>query len=930
MQANLNRAVVLGVFVILTGCGGGGGSSGGGTGASGGGSGSAGGGTASSGGGTSSTGGGSASGGGSGGGAPQTTIGSGPTKISGTGTASFTFSCDQASCTFECAFDQAAFAACTSPASKMGLPEGMHRFAVRASGGGLTDPTPATADFTVDATAPVVTFTAKPPASQVNTHPSVFSFTCSESPCTTSCSLDGAAYTACTSPLTLDAVAAGAHTLSVRAKDEVGNEGTDGASWSLTFGWRRAAANSTTACAVSGDRKLYCWGSDAQGMLGVGGPVGQASPNAKVPQRVGTDATWDTVAAGLYLMCATNTAGEKFCWGSNGYRQFGDPAVGANDAKTAPFKVTRAIGEASLGVNHACGLDAAGALYCWGDGSDGNLGDGNTASHLVATPTRIGSATWKSVSASGHTCGIQTDGSLWCFGYNESGESGVDPMTAAVGVPTRVGTANDWASVSAGRDTTCAVKSNGTAWCFGTNGQGALGNGSSLPDPVFTPVQVGTATTWSSVTVMDLGACGVQTDGTVWCWGTNERGEIGSLLQADHSATPVQVTLNDKARAVVGNSALRCALTVGDGLWCWGENVSANGGLGRGVNGIESMPVGLDTGYSSIAITSNDYGGTAIGGCGIKSGQLLCWGVGRHLGVAGTSLSLHPIPVTADTDWTSVQMTATSIPISGGGSTNTPLGHVCALRSAGLYCWGANASGQLGNGQTVGSATPLLVPPPASDTWSTVAVGVQNTCATTTSGKLYCWGDNSGGQLADGTLQSKSVPTRVGTTTDWSQVSIYGNRVTGRRIDGTLWVWGQGATSLNAFDNGTDWLEGRTGSNFSCGRKTNGTMHCKILGFAVKQVGTATDITRMFDFDNGTCFQHATGAIECTQYDGTNWGPAMFPVVPAGLDWIDFQWRTGFACGLKSGGQRFCRGTRFAGSFGDDFESRLPAAVTTP
>lgn len=174
------------------------------------------------------------------------------------------------------------------------------------------------------------------------------------------------------------------------------------------------------------------------------------------------------------------------------------------------------------------------------------------------------------------------------------------------------------------------------------------------------------------------------------------------------------------------------------------------------------------------------------------------------------------------------------------------------------------------------------------------------------------------------------MPTQVGAASDWTQVSILGNRVTGRRSNGTLWIWGQGSTSLSAFDAATDWVEARTGSNFSCGRKSNGTMYCKILSMAVLQVGSSTDITRMFDFEYGTCFQHATGVVECTQFDGTAWGPAMFPVVPPGNDWLDFQWRSGLACGLKTNGQRFCRGIRFAGSFGDDFEHRIPVAVTTP
>jgi alpha-tubulin suppressor-like RCC1 family protein len=126
-----------------------------------------------------------------------------------------------------------------------------------------------------------------------------------------------------------------------------------------------------------------------------------------------------------------------------------------------------------------------------------------------------------------HTCAVRTDGTLWCWGRNSDGELGIGPG-ASKNTPAQVGKATDWSLVSSGGYSTyhsCAVKTTGTLWCWGGNTSGQLGDGTRISRD--TPTQVGSATNWSDVAPGSNHTCAVRTDGTLWCWGTNHNGQLG-------------------------------------------------------------------------------------------------------------------------------------------------------------------------------------------------------------------------------------------------------------------------------------------------------------------------------------------------------------------------------------------------------------------
>jgi alpha-tubulin suppressor-like RCC1 family protein len=189
-------------------------------------------------------------------------------------------------------------------------------------------------------------------------------------------------------------------------------------------------------------------------------------------------------------------------------------------------------GAVAAGQGQACGIQASGSLWCWGRNSDGELGLGPGAPIQVRTPTRVGSdETWVSLDlGQDATCAVKNDGTLWCWGADTFGKLGapVDPDASPPRfvVPTQMGSDADWAQVSVDVFHACAVKLGGTLWCWGRNAEGQLGVG-DITDRA-TPTQVGSAAHWSSVSVGRFHTCAEEIDHSVWCTGENVAGQLGT------------------------------------------------------------------------------------------------------------------------------------------------------------------------------------------------------------------------------------------------------------------------------------------------------------------------------------------------------------------------------------------------------------------
>jgi alpha-tubulin suppressor-like RCC1 family protein/DNA-binding SARP family transcriptional activator len=336
-------------------------------------------------------------------------------------------------------------------------------------------------------------------------------------------------------------------------------------------------------CAMTTGHDVYCWGSNGFGQLG-----GSAGPLDSVPGLVGADLRFTQITGGGDHTCALASGGAVYCWGRNDAGQLGN---GTTNRSSVPVQVSgsgtgalvfRAL---SSGAHHTCGIATGNLVWCWGSNGRGQLGNNSTADGLtpVAVTAAIGTK-FASVSAGGdHSCGITTARRLlYCWGSNELGELGDSSSThrlIPVGVFGPSGRrALTFAMVSAGLHHTCGVTTEHTTYCWGSNNHGQLGDGSTVER--HTPVVVvGPGRTPLSFVVVSAGGshtCGVTRASPAYCWGFNGDGELGDGTTIERH-TPVRVA----GSALMGWSQVsagdkhtcgRRAEGGGNLLYCWGNN----------------------------------------------------------------------------------------------------------------------------------------------------------------------------------------------------------------------------------------------------------------------------------------------------------------------------------------------------------------------
>lgn len=385
------------------------------------------------------------------------------------------------------------------------------------------------------------------------------------------------------------------------------------------------------------------------------GTVTGRSTSFSVSATLFSVATGGTNTQGSGFSCATGTAA-TWCWGANGDGQLGTPRAAFQENVPIAVDAPAAFVQVTAGTAHACGLTATGEVWCWGAGTAGQLGNGATQGSAV--PVRV--------NASGPTGGrIYTD-------------------------------------ITAGDQHTCGLVAT-AVYCWGLNTFGQLGSGSTAPSA--TPMRItGTGVAPLDFTRLSAGrihTCGVTSSAAAWCWGAAFNGALGDGQEATHRLAPIQVAGSGTAPlrfgSITAGSSRTCALTVNlspQRIYCWGLN--AAGYLGTG--------------------TSD-----------------------------GSVLTATVIPSAAD-------FTA----VTSGSSTT------CASTATNaIWCWGRGLSGEIGNGALADQSTPALVSTPPGGL-ARLSAGGTGVCGVRVGGGgVYCWGDNSSGGVGDGTNTTRSVPTRV-------------------------------------------------------------------------------------------------------------------------------------------------------------------------
>lgn len=347
-----------------------------------------------------------------------------------------------------------------------------------------------------------------------------------------------------------------------------------------------------------------------------------------------------------------------------------------------------------------------------------------------------------------------------------------------------------------GGNGTIGLRSDGTVWSAGYNGYGQVGDGTTTQRYSFTQV-VGGPSAFACVGVGNMSSYGIGTDGTLWAWGLNNRGQLADGTTTSRSL-PSKVGTSTAWKYVAGGPYSAYALKNDGSLWAWGDNQYGQLGIGSTTPSMTTAPVRVGTAsdyFKVVAPAQNSQFAFAVK----TDGTLWAWGINgmNNLGDGTAMPSYAPIRIGTASNW--VTAGANNY---GGYAINT-LGE--------LYGWGYNAYGQIGDGTTVSKASPVRV---GTDTdWKSIYGGMYAAAALKTDGTVWAWGANDYGQLGNGTKASTSVPVRWGTSSDVQQLSSGPYTVAAIDSGGSLWMsgsngslYGDGGTANAVRPIRSDWV----------------------------------------------------------------------------------------------------------------------------
>ena len=609
----------------------------------------------------------------------------------------------------------------------------------------------------------------------------------------------------------------------------------------------RLDAGDVHACAILDNDTVRCWGFGGNGRLGYGNTtdIGDTeTPGSVGPVDLGVGRTAKAITAGASHTCALLDDDTVRCWGAgaNGRLGYGNTTdIGDTETPGSVGPVDLGVGRTAkaitAGASHTCAILDDDTVRCWGLGTGGRLGYGNTTDiGDTETPGSVGPVdlgvgrTAKAITAgASHTCALLDDDTVRCWGFGGSGRLGYGNTTdigdtetpGSVG-PVDLGVGRTAKAITAGASHTCALLDDDTVRCWGFGGDGRLGYGNTstigdteTPGSVG-PVDLGVGRTAKAITAGTLHTCALLDDDTVRCWGFSGSGRLGygnitniGDTETPGSVGPVDLGVGRTAKAITAGGSHTCALLDDDTVRCWG--LGTTGRLGYG----NTDTIGdTETPGSVGPIDLDNTPLVAAGGshtCAIPDDDTVrCWGSGTSgkLGYGNTTtIGDNERPGTAGPVDLGAGRTAKAIAVSN---------HTCViLDNNTLRCWGTNSFGQLGYGNTTiigDDETPASVGTVdlgAGRTAKAVAAGSNHTCVILDNNTVRCWGLGASGRLGYGnttTIGDNETPGSVGTVDLGAgrtaiAISARNNHTCAVLDNNTVRCWGSGILGALGYGN---------------------------------------------------------------------------------------------------------------------------------
>ena len=475
------------------------------------------------------------------------------------------------------------------------------------------------------------------------------------------------------------------------------------------------------------------------------------------------------------------------------------------------------------------------------------------ATNTGAPPTAM---LWSQVSAGGaSTCALSSDNKAYCWGGNTNGQLG-DGTTTQRSTPSAVlqGSIPNNVSIlqiSAGNTHVCALGSDYKAYCWGNNANGQLGDNSTTNRT--TPVAVDLTNLPAGATIRQIAAgnshtCAVASDNKAYCWGLNTNGQVGDNGTTQRTIPVAVTTTNIPAAASViqvsAGGTHSCLITTDYKGFCWGNN--GNGRLGDNSSTQRLLPTAVNQGQITAGETLIQISAGTSHTCAVASNnKSYCWGMGTNGRIGDNTTSNRLTPYALNTTG-AISSTATIVQITSGDTFTCAISHTYSS-----YCWGNNATNQLGDGTTTQSLISVAVSQgniPAGALVRQISSGTSHTCTLASDHKIYCWGLNTSGQLGDNSTTDRSTPVAVSAIQNANnlialQVSSGDGHVCALASDYKAYCWGNGAggrlgnsstsnsatpvaVSQGAMPAGTTFLQIVASTNGTCGLGSDYKAYC--------------------------------------------------------------------------------------------------------